>query len=1177
LRRFFSIIGVLAILFSQTALAWFPHGSGNVISNVVMMPNAATNNYMFINFLKSCTYSMYPDGTYNADDYPQANPTSGDQTCHFAFPPSSDWNGDVYVTWTGTFGATCAGGLGPDGLPGNCTGVVAGVKTDDNNAADTYSIIEGTQYVTNGNRNNISQTIYLTGTNGKVRIHFLNGGTHTQFQITFLSQAHAANTISNVTNVAIYRQDRDALYQAGAIFEPDYINMLKKMHPKVIRWMGNHSAENVLDRTNYTYMPGVNAISYMDFWYPPQAFAGSASGLSAGGNGFIYSGTGGSTSCGAGTVTGVNYCGAATYAHPSGAYVDGEVYQGYIQDQQVLGAGINASIDNGSGAAGQILTINSTSWGTIAVGQAVGSAGADPVQQGTVIDGTIDATHWHVNISQLVASRNLVSVNVPTLNVGGRGAAPIEWGDQPFGGARFDVTGAQATFEATGNTGAVFQAATPYTFIYNATLGAWLIETYGIGADDSEQSYAPVPILCQICNLVGADCWFNIPATYDDVSIQQVATEIVANLDSTHSAYLEYSNEVFGPNFNTQSQMTKILGTAKGFPSSYSNYYGYQSAHIKSLAAAIGGSQIKVIGTGLVIDYNFPSSLETTRFGGTADFAGSVPLKVDVDGNYTRNTSGSTATATFNGYLTKSSGYSVLTVTSVGSGTVAAGLLSGPSNLVGNSRILGGSEINFGVGDCCTGSGSTGTYLVNWLENVGSSASTASFTLTTKTAATDYSTYPNRPGDIIDAIGTTNYIEGAVLNGYGSYDALENASYNITNVTTSSGNPSVITLSGMCAASAPFSPYSNGDRIQFTSGANAGFALNPNYSYGYISASATIASVSCPANQITLSNILYTLHAGADHAVSFSGNTVTLDNQFCQSCLYEHAPIQFFPGPVITVSGNGYLPGTLPANITAGTTYYVSNLSGGTFNLCNSAGSSCTLTLGSWTQQGSTTAVLAYSSDFLANPGSAWTSGGAVTRYIVGNNTGMLAALDQYNLGNKSTAMDWMYNDTVSGTTHDSNYNTVYSTMETNISTYWPWYATAATHFGKSVMNYEGAWDPVMMTATQNAKLGISASYANLLIELFSDFKNDAHMYNLYSYIFSKTKTVEGNGTGMPAQSADIGTNAPQNDGTQLWSMFPRGLYTSPYTAGATCPSNGTTQYCIALPWQNYNAIQDFH
>ena len=45
-------------------------------------------------------------------------------------------------------------------------------------------------------------------------------------------------------------------------------------------------------------------------------------------------------------------------------------------------------------------------------------------------------------------------------------------------------------------------------------------------------SLAPVPVIAQLCNLVGSNCWLSEPPFFDDFSIGQMTTALAANLNT---------------------------------------------------------------------------------------------------------------------------------------------------------------------------------------------------------------------------------------------------------------------------------------------------------------------------------------------------------------------------------------------------------------------------------------------------------------------------------------------------------------------------------------------------------------------------------------------------------------------------------------------------------------------
>jgi hypothetical protein len=74
---------------------------------------------------------------------------------------------------------------------------------------------------------------------------------------------------------------------------------------------------------------------------------------------------------------------------------------------------------------------------------------------------------------------------------------------------------------------------------------SWAKRTLPTDAGWGSPSGVPLESVLQLCNLVGADCWLNVPHQADNDYITQMATLAHANLGTTQKLYIEFSNEVW--------------------------------------------------------------------------------------------------------------------------------------------------------------------------------------------------------------------------------------------------------------------------------------------------------------------------------------------------------------------------------------------------------------------------------------------------------------------------------------------------------------------------------------------------------------------------------------------------------------------------------------------------------
>jgi len=118
----------------------------------------------------------------------------------------------------------------------------------------------------------------------------------------------------------------------------------------------------------------------------------------------------------------------------------------------------------------------------------------------------------------------------------------------------------------------------------------------------------PIEVIAQLCNEVGTDCWINIPMTAQAISgsggyttglAQLLHNGTGANLtgstltsfsglNSSHKAYIEYSNEYWNFSFS-QAQFVLMIGTPL-YSGNYPEWFGSQVAGIGDTFYSVYGS-----------------------------------------------------------------------------------------------------------------------------------------------------------------------------------------------------------------------------------------------------------------------------------------------------------------------------------------------------------------------------------------------------------------------------------------------------------------------------------------------------------------------------------------------------------------------------------------------------------
>lgn len=237
----------------------FMHGRHYPGKYVFNVSDIFTNNYPFINFLKSA--DVYNSTSYafpailNADGYPQSTPASA---LVLGFYPPPSYAGSWYIAWSGQFG----------------TGGVAGVSVTSTIAGGSGSGQNWTQQAGASFITSTTGGVSLTGTDGAVEV--TPPATTARVNIAFLT----TGTISNVTNVAMCRTDQvasaAACLAAGAALNPEYVTALRGLNVRVLRFLGwNHV--NSSNRSRQTYDTPTTHIAYAIPQFPPAVWGGTIS------------------------------------------------------------------------------------------------------------------------------------------------------------------------------------------------------------------------------------------------------------------------------------------------------------------------------------------------------------------------------------------------------------------------------------------------------------------------------------------------------------------------------------------------------------------------------------------------------------------------------------------------------------------------------------------------------------------------------------------------------------------------------------------------------------------------------------------------------------------------------------------------------------------------------------
>lgn len=363
------------------------------------------------------------------------------------------------------------------------------------------------------------------------------------------------------------------------------------------------------------------------------------------------------------------------------------------------------------------------------------------------------------------------------LNVGGTGAKTVKdfyYFDIAAGGIGGDTTRVN-------------------TFVYDAITQTWIRRTPGF------QEQVSLEAQVALCNKLAKDCWFVVPYKFDDASFATYGAYIRDNLNPSLNAHFEYSNEI-GTGFSS-TQWAGAQAVSRGyvdvgFSIPMVGIFSLQGWGHRRMMEQICGSDASTCATwtangrsrstlkGMAMALVFQNTTTLPRLRYNGDY-----IIFDAAGLWTTGPNNAEVVGTVSG--------TTLTVTSVNSGVVRAGMPISGTGLAGGTRVE--SRL--------TGTGGTGTY------NLTASASLSSrtFTLTPggtgEAIVTDYSQAPNRPRDYMHYSSFANYITSPNLYGGGGLaDPLSSTVRTITDI--SNAATGVVTSAGH--------GYSNGDRVLLT-------------------------------------------------------------------------------------------------------------------------------------------------------------------------------------------------------------------------------------------------------------------------------------------------------------------------------------------------------------------------
>lgn len=125
----------------------------------------------------------------------------------------------------------------------------------------------------------------------------------------------------------------------------------------------------------------------------------------------------------------------------------------------------------------------------------------------------------------------------------------------------------------------------------------------------------PVEIMVALANELDADPWFTVPHLASDALVRFQAETVADLLEPGLVAHVEYSNEVWNPQFAQSRWAGEQAGKLWGDPGAGLQFYGYRAAQVADIWAATFGDQartrlVRVIGTQTGVPGNEAQILE---------------------------------------------------------------------------------------------------------------------------------------------------------------------------------------------------------------------------------------------------------------------------------------------------------------------------------------------------------------------------------------------------------------------------------------------------------------------------------------------------------------------------------------------------------------------------------------
>ena len=609
------VVALFLVLSGATAFAQIAQfsggkGAGNWVMN---LSYAQERSYPFINVMKLCTGFGNPNLTniptpwdfmpYLDDNgYIQKDATALPTNLSCGIRIAPEYVGSYVIRWVGTIGSGGVSGI-------NISPNISSITTDSKNPCFV---------------SNTGAGLALSGTDCEVT--FTPAGA-TEFSITFFT---SAATPINATNIAIVRSDQLALYDAGEIYNPDYLAYRLSINEGIIRFLA-WSCVNDCNRARYEYSQPVASMTY-----------GNQLGISH------YKSP---------TVTWDSATDTYTASAPpswTGSLRDRETIIFYTPTAAISGNITGTTLTVTAIRNGDPLVVGMTISGTgVTAATTITALGTGVGGTGTY---TVNNSHAGTGAISMAASANNNSTT-PKLNVAGSGDGVIK----------------TQNVNAYTQMGNKIISGTYNVLIWNTSLDAWMWSSGGFFYE------IPLSVRIALCNKLAKSCWLELPHQYTLDSIAPWATQIATELNPLLTAYIELSNEI-GTNDAAFSQTawSNSMALARGWPQAdLMAWYSYFARELMGIATSVwpaNGPSLQRVCAALV--FQAQSTVANIRFAGQQ-------ATVDANDFFTTGTTSITATASQSG--------TTMTVTGSPSGTIKVGMKLLGVPIIGYNSGTGGA------------------------------------------------------------------------------------------------------------------------------------------------------------------------------------------------------------------------------------------------------------------------------------------------------------------------------------------------------------------------------------------------------------------------------------------------------------------------------------------------------